>query len=182
MCGDWNVVQDQQLDTFGYLHENNSTKIIARRKVLEIMEEWELVDPWRTNNPTQRRFTWRTGGGNLKQARLDFFLISPDLYTRVDSSDIYPGYRTDQSLVTLSLLPISGIRGRGFWKLNTSLLLDQEYLELIRVHIKDVIQQYAQEGEDLNNKQVKLSIDDQLFFDTLKMELRGKTIEYGSRK
>lgn len=48
MCGDWNVVQDQQL----HLHENN-IHVAARRKVLEIMEEWELVDPWRTNNYTK---------------------------------------------------------------------------------------------------------------------------------
>ena len=33
LCGDWNLVQDQQLDTKNYLRENN---IRARNKVLQI--------------------------------------------------------------------------------------------------------------------------------------------------
>lgn len=179
LCGDWNLVQNQDLDTYGYLHENNTA---ARERVLNMKDEWDLIDPWRENNPDQTRYTWRTIGPPLKQARLDFFLISPDLFAIFSASDINAGYRTDHSLITVSFLLEESRRGRGFWKLNTSLLNDPEYLTQIRSHIKEVICQYAQDGQNVHNKNVLLTIDDQLFFETLKMEIRGYTISFSGRK
>lgn len=73
-------------------------------------------------------------------------------------------------------------RGRGFWKFNTSLLQEVEYLEKVRQCIKDTIKQYATPNQDLLSKEVKLSIDDQLFFEMLKMEIRGISIAYSSKK
>lgn len=40
---------------------------------------------------------------SYQKARLDFFLISNNLYTDVDSTSILPGYRTDHSLIYMSL-------------------------------------------------------------------------------
>ena len=179
ICGDWNLVQDQEQDTSGYLHENNKE---AKKRVLKLKEDWDLCDPWRENNPQTPRFTWRSGGPPLKQARLDFFLISPDLYAQLAMSDIKAGYRTDHSMIIMGIGYGMGSRGRGFWKLNTSLLHDTEYLEMVRKCIKTVIEQYALPDRDLSSTEVRFNIDDQLFFDTLKMEIRGMSIAYSSRK
>ena len=75
-----------------------------------------------------------------------------------------------------------GSRGRGFWKFNTSLLHDSVYLEMIRRTVQQVTEQYALPNQELTSKHVKFSIDDQLFFETLKMEIRGNSIAYSSRK
>lgn len=55
LCGDWNMVQEFKLDTSGYKQENN---VKAMKRVMEIKEEFELIDPWRVNHPQLRRYTW----------------------------------------------------------------------------------------------------------------------------
>ena len=44
LCGDVNVIQDQNLDSFNYLHVNNPR---AKECILSIKEEFNLVDPFR---------------------------------------------------------------------------------------------------------------------------------------
>lgn len=179
MCGDWNLVQNYELDCYGYLHRNNPQ---ARQQVLNIKQDFELLDPWRQNNEDKRSYTWRSSIGGIKQARLDFFLISADFYSQLLKSAIKPGYRTDHSVCFLKLGHKKQARGRGFWKLNTSLLRDTEYVRLVKEGITATLQQYAIPGENIDDKAVKLTIDDQLFWEMLKIEIRGITIPYSSRK
>ena len=54
----------------------------------------------------------------------------------------YWGYKTDHSLITIHLASYSNPRGPGFWKLNTSFLLDSEYIELIKKTIDEVAEEY----------------------------------------
>ncbi len=178
ICGDWNMVQDFDLDTDGYIHRNNPN---ARHVVLDYKEELELVDPWRGQNPEKRRYTWRSGRP-VKQARLDFFLVSPDIHGLLDECKISTGYRTDHSMVTLGLNFNEQPRGRGFWKLNSSILKDVEYVNLVKQCIRDTLDMYALPNQDLQSKNVKFKITDQLFWETLKLEIRGLTIPYCSRK
>lgn len=60
-------------------------------------------------------------------------------------------------------------KGPGFWKLNTSLLQDKEYV--------DIIKQVIQETVEINS-----NADPQLLWDTIKLQIRGKSIQYSSRK
>ena len=53
--------------------------------------------------------------------------------------DISFGYKTDHSLIFLSLLKSVIKRGPGFWKLNTSLLANSEDVEIIRNKINAVL-------------------------------------------
>ena len=99
ICGDWNLVQNQDMDTKNYKHENN---IKSRSEVLKMKQELELVDPWRENNPNSKRFTWRCRNP-VRMARLDFFLTSNDIYTLSEKCFIEPGYRPDHSIITLKL-------------------------------------------------------------------------------
>ena len=61
-----------------------------------------MVDPFRENFPRLKRYTWRKKNP-LKQARLDYFLISENMMQYVKSSRIEMGYRSDHSIVTLVL-------------------------------------------------------------------------------
>ncbi|CAC5366325.1 unnamed protein product [Mytilus coruscus] len=56
MCGDWNVVQDFQMDTYNILHNRN---LNSHNKIEEISQTFELLDPWRTCHPDDKKFTWR---------------------------------------------------------------------------------------------------------------------------
>lgn len=42
------------------------------------------------------------------------------------------GYKSDHYFISVEIEKNSFARGKGFFKLNTSLLLDKDYVELIR--------------------------------------------------
>ena len=114
-------------------------------------------------------------------ARLDFFLTSNDIYTLSEKCSIEPGYRTDHSIITLKLNLNKERRGKGFWKMNTSLLHDIEYVNKVKECIKENITRYAKEGSNINVPDVELTISNRLFLDCLKLDIRGTTIAYASR-
>ena len=79
------------------------------------MDCFELFDIFRMQNPERRRFTWHLLRKDvLKQARLDYFLISSDVTNFVQSIETLTGYRTDYSLVIINLALSQRQRGRGY--------------------------------------------------------------------
>ena len=72
-------------------------------------------------------------------------------------------------------------RGKGTWKFNNCLLRDEEYIKIVKDCIDEVIGQYKTEDNE-NMFDIKFSIDDQLFWETLKSMLRDKTISYSTFK
>lgn len=184
VCGDFNLVQDQELDTYNYLHTNNPK---AKACVLTIKEDLNLVDPFREIHEIQRRYTWRKPTP-LKQARLDFFLVSENFFSSVKNVDILPSYRSDHSTVVLSFKVNDFIKGKGLWKFNNSLLKDTEYVKIIKTCIQQIKEQYMvplYSMEFLRNNEnfpVQLTISDQLFLEVLLIEIRGKTISYSAFK
>lgn len=184
LCGDFNLVQDQNLDTFNYLNRNNPK---AKEIVLKIKEDMDLCDPWRILNPNNKRFTWRKSNP-IKQARLDFFLVSSEILNVIDYVDILPGYRTDHSMVIIGLCNSNIQRGRGAWKLNNDLLEDEEYVKAVKDAIINVKQLYAATPYNTDNignidpANLELMISDQLFFEVLLLEIRGVSIAYASKR
>lgn len=184
ICGDWNLTQDPTIDNYNYLHINNPN---ARQRVLNLKDNFDLIDYWRVQNPQTKRYTWRRTAP-IKQARLDFFLISNELSSIVINSEILPGYRTDHSIITLDLNCCDLKRGKGYWKFNNLHLKDPNYIQIVKDKIKEVKERYAAIPynldviEQIPIEDIMFQIDDQLFFEVLMMEIRGITISYSSRK
>ena len=184
ICGDFNLVLDPDLDYFNYKHVNN---IKARDSILKIIDENNLFDAYRELHPTTKRFTWRRKNP-LKQARLDFFLLTENLISTVKQTQIETGYRSDHSFITLVLAMDNFKHGKSLWKHNNSLLRDPEYLQTIRSKKFDIKTQYSLPIYNLENleyipdDEIQFLIDDQLFLETLLMEIRGKSISYSSYK
>ncbi len=173
MVGDWNIPMDYNLDTKGYQHQNNPK---ARESLLQMIESMELFDIWRVRNEDVRSFTWFK---NSKQmARLDYFLVTSDWVSRTLQTKITPGYRTDHSLLTLKLNIQTFPRGKGFWKFNASLLYDKAYVQLVKKAIEEAVERYKIPDGGSDSDNVKFSIDDQTFFEMLKLDIRGRTISY----
>ena len=134
-------------------------------------------------HPESRKYAWRRQNP-FQQARLDFFLISSELQNLIEMADISPGYRTDHSLVVISLAHAVIECGRGAWEFNNSLLQDTEYLYKIRQCIENVKHLYAATPyspdsiSDIHASELDLIIDDQLFFEMLLLEIRGQSISY----
>lgn len=114
-----------------------------------------------------------------------------------------PACFSDHSPILLEIDFAKFKRGLGFWKFNNSLLKDNEYVEMIKNLIKRIVYQYAYQNDpnlyaineslDLYNQflsvqtpeslqTLDISINSELFFDTLLMEIRGATIKYSSEK
>ena len=134
MGGDSNLVMDVQKDKKG---GNATTHRNPLKKVQNIANSLDLIDVCRTLNPDGKRFTWRRTKPEV-HCRLDYFMISSSLITAITNAEILPGYRTDHPLITIHLAGNNNPRGPGFWKLNTSFLLDSEYIELIKKTIDEV--------------------------------------------
>ena len=127
MCGDFNVVQNYVLDNNEY--DMQTTRPKARKAIFEIMDSLDLIDIYRSFYEDKRWFTWRKPGMHLKQARLEYFLISSDWANYVEHTTIKPGYRSDHSLILSHFTFKNHERGRGFWKFNNSLLYDPIYVQ-----------------------------------------------------
>ena len=133
ICGDFNLVQNQDLDTSNYININNPN---AKEKVLHLKEEMNLVDPFRELYEISKQYVWRKRNP-LKQAHLDFFLVSEALMSSIDDINIISSYRSDHSSVVLSLILNEFKKGKGTWKFNNSLLKDKMFVEEIKnVYIK----------------------------------------------
>ena len=100
ISGDWNFVQNPEIDYYNYLHINNTR---ARKVVLDTMEENSLVDVWRLFNEDVRAYTWKRINPVRTQARLDYFLINETCLEYVMDTNINAGYRTDRSSILLKL-------------------------------------------------------------------------------
>ena len=159
-CGDWNVVQNKSVDTFNVLHDRNPN---SRKKIEYLKETFELLDPWRTCYPNDKKFTWRQSSP-IKQSRIDYFLVSEDLFSLMEYSKIIPGYRTDHSAIIFSFSASVAKRGKGYWKFNSQLLRDFEYIDLVKTCIKDTVAEYYFCGNTEDFLNVELSCNDQIFF------------------
>ena len=183
-CGDFNLVQDPKLDYFNYKCMNN---IKSHKKLLELKNEFNLIDPFRELHPDIKRYSWRRKSP-LKQARLDFFLITENLISSVNKCTIEPSYRSDHSMVILNITFTHFKKGKPLWKHNNSLLRDIDYLTIIKDKINEVKLQYAlpvYNTENINNipsEKLQFTINNKLFLETLLVEIRGKSISYSCFK
>ena len=108
----------------------------------------------------------------MVQCGLDFFLVSQSILGNITLADICPGYNTDQPMITLDLSLHANHRGPGFVKLNTSFLTDIEYVNLIKSVIKDVQDEYAEDG----------TVIPALLWDIIKLKIREASLHYARNK
>ena len=182
VCGDWNTVRDYRQDTYNYVRKNNPK---ARDEISRGMEILELRDVWRSVNQDSFKFTWGTQNP-VKRARLDYFLTSQAIANITMECSIQSKYRSDHSPVTLKLNTAEHKIGPGFWKLNTSLLKNEDLVNKIKDEILQAKATYAAtpyNPDYINscpNSEVQLTIGDSLFWETLLVQIRGVIIKFAA--
>ena len=166
--GDFNCPPNPILDKKGGL-------LIPRKSVVttieNLQEELDLVDIWRVENPERKSFTWSQNSPMIF-CRLDYWLISNSLHDLVKTTDIIPSVKTDHAAISLELVNDSNdIKGPGLWKMNCSLLDDEDYVN----DITEKIPIWLAEGrKDLSNSRS--------IWDWLKYNIRAHTIQLSKRK
>ena len=166
--GDFNLVLDVEKDKKGGLPKTyqNALKVINQK-----CGDLDLSDIWRTLHPNNHRYTWHRRKPEI-HCKLDFFLISSSIVCDTNLADILPGYKTDHSMIQLTIVLHHNPRGRGLWRLNTSLLKDEEYVEQIKIVIEQTRKEY--ELDDTANPS--------LLWDVIKMKVREKSVSYAAIK
>jgi exonuclease III len=184
-AGDLNCRMNPDFDSINYTGRDNRAK--TREKIREIMNSTDLVDVWRELHVTKPGYTWRKFK-STKQGRLDHFLVSGDFLTQVKQISIKPSYKSDHSPLVIALRAEERQRGKPMWRFNNSLLKDKDYVQTIKAKISNVKAQYMlpvynpDQINEIANDEVQFTINDQLFFEVLLMEIRASTIAYSINK
>ena len=163
--GDFNVVLDPLLDKQGGTSASNQSKKI-RAELKAFLEAFALSDCLRIKICKNKLFTWSSKHLKVK-SRLDYLFTSENILNRLIKCEKKTSILTDHNMVQLVLQHAATKRGPGFWKLNTSLLRDKKYIEMVKESIKTTVNE---------NKQC----NDGLLWDFIKMKIRAKTVQYSS--
>ena len=163
--GDYNLVLNVEKDKKGGLAKTHKKSLKVLNK---FSEDLDLVDVWRVQNPKSQRFTWRQSNLEI-HCRLDLFFINKSILCNAINTDIIPVYKMDHSMITLQISLHDNLRGRGFWKLNTSFLKEEEYVNQLRETIAQTKDEYAQDD----------TVTPGLLWEMIKMKTREASINYG---
>ena len=186
IVGDWNLILNPEIDCKNYKNINNPR---ARQQVLKLINELNLYDAWREENQEERLFTWKRklGTGEIQMGRLDYFLLSENVLKYSCSEKIVPGYRTDHSLIELSLnFKEPEGKGGSFWKFNNSLIFNPSFVKEVKDKILSTKKLYAAlpyEQDNIcniDNSEFQTTINPQLFLEMILLELRGLSISFSS--
>ena len=167
LAGDWNVVLDNQIDKDGGPKHANK---LSRERLKSYINDFALCDIYRESNPSRKAYT-RIQSQPYTATRLDFFLIDINLRHHIKSTDIDSSVYSDHKIVTITLNLNFEEWGKGYWKLNSDILLDDKYVALIKQTITDF---------RLNNPEGHVS--PHILWDSLKCVIRGETIKYCTLK
>ena len=152
IAGDFNLVVKRNKDSLN--RKANNDKALA---VLELyMEQAMMTDCFRYKNPESFRFTWHRKKPQHIYARLDYIFVNFGLLTNVTRCEIKPAYKSDHAQVVLKLEKNNDEeRGKGFWKLNSSLLESIDYVKELNLIIEKAKEEISDSPEDIQWEYVK---------------------------
>ena len=181
--GDWNMIQNFELDTYNYekWNDKKASKLLEDKKI-----EFELVDIWRIKNDKVKRYSWWKKTPR-KAGRLDYFLVSEQLTARTDKVEIMSPYKTDHGVISIEIIISQEPRGPGYRKLNTELLKEQDLQTQIREELKLIKRTYAltpydQNNLEINELNIEYSIKPDIMWEVMLVQLRGIILDFAKKK
>ena len=150
--GDFNLFLDSALEAEG---GSPVLKKSSVSKLIEIKEKYNLCDIWRIRNTKEKRFTFRQKHrSGFLQRRLDYFFVSNTLQESIKDTEILPALSSDHSPIFFSLVSTKpASKGKGLWKFNNSLLLNEEFVTKMRNYIHLKINEMNH--ENINDDQIR---------------------------
>ena len=142
----------------------------ARNSVISHMNILKLKAIFRLKHPLAKSFT-RIQFNRRTATRLDFFLVSEHLCGKVRETEIKASVKSDHKISTIAIDVAQIPQGPGFWKLNTGLCYDRNYVQ----HIKRCINEYI-----INNPEG--DVNPRIRWNALKCYLRECTVVYSKNK
>lgn len=129
LCGDFNTVFDRLLDQSGSVVEDRpreSTVALGR-----LFDSCCVLDIWWYLHSSSSAFTWSRWDGSMSSC-IDLVGCLYSLVSSVSSCEIFPCPFSDHCAVQFCVsVPDVVPPGPGLWKLNTSILEDDAYVECV---------------------------------------------------
>ena len=122
-----------------------------------------------------------------KQSCLDYFLCNDELLSISSKHSIHAKYRSDHAPISFLLQILDNQRGPGVWKINNSLLADENFVTMIKKEINVFKSIYAATPyhpsyvESISHG-FDIMVSDTLFWEALLAILRGSIIRYSKNK
>ena len=157
IIGDFNLTLDVNLDRLNTYCNNNK----ALEEVNNIIDEFCLRDTWRDRNQDAAEYSWikkLVKGENRKASRIDLALISGGLDQKVEMIMYISSIMTDHRALYLVVETSKNERGTGYWKLNTSLLSNQEFVNHMNQELKWCLEATVQSDPILRWEQIKTRV------------------------
>ena len=122
----------------GHFDKHGSFETLTKfaSRMLAIMDDLNLCDIWsiwRVLNSILRSYTWlKSLYTGIKQSRLAYFIVLNSKKYQIHAYVIMRSLYSNHSSISIRILnETANTPGHGFWKLNTSLLKDPKYIDLI---------------------------------------------------
>lgn len=129
LVGDFNAVFDRALDRAGSSPEDTLRESTVALK--RLFDQCCVCDIWRYLHPSSSGFTWSRWNGRFS-SRIDLVGCPFSWVPSVSSCDIVPCPFSDHCAVLFCVsIPDTILPGPGLWKLNTSVLDEEDYIRLI---------------------------------------------------
>ena len=158
--GDYNLVMNVQIDRKG--SDRNHTR--SRQMLSEICDRMYLIDVWRVRNPHVQFYSWMRTRPYYTASRLDFALISQGLSSSCGNCMYIPGIQTDHTAFFININILDQKRGKGYWKFNSSLLTDRDFITAMNIEIDKKLS----EASNLSSTEKWTFLEDQLRTFTIK--------------
>ncbi len=127
---------------------------------------YRLTDVFRKIHPDKTMYTYIDPSNRGRNSRIDFFLCTDNITSRAKIANIICAPTPDHKAVDLGISLTQNTRGKGYWKMNTSVLND----ELYRLGMESVI---AETFDDYSDYLDKIRL-----WEFLKTRIKNFTIDY----
>ena len=169
VMGDFNIALSANLDIIsGTPHPKN---ICDSFNVF--IQSLSLLDTWRTIHKDEKNFTWSKSANLVASPpcarRLDYVFAGESLALFLKDSQIKSLGFSDHRMVVTCFESNSFKQGKGIYKLNTSLLHDREYINIIHRVILNTVEEYS-------------SLDPHSVWEMIKVNIREVSKKYSQSK
>lgn len=157
--GDFNIKLDEQNG------DSNLARDAYVNKIQALLGDYALVDVWKSKNPSSSRGTFHR---NTYSARLDYLFAPEYLLPSITAVQILAEPLSDHCVVTMKVNIPSTQRGPGYWRLNNQLLKDPIFVDGVKGHLQQVLQ------DDMENPNLQ--------WEWTKYKIREFCLEYTAKK
>ena len=136
IAGDFNLALNVVYDRSNKNAKNNHR---SAEVINQYLEDTYMYDIWRQRNPDKMAFTFFRHKPKFTGSRIDYILSDATLSARITKINITPGFKSDHSAILMQLNVKQVEKGRGYWKLNTNVILEKEYVDKINQIIQETV-------------------------------------------